>query len=294
MPCTKLLRSTCTKLSQNTSCVPVCSWIQKHCIQDANPNSTLSPVAASYMLIQCLLFTFIFLFPETFCSSIRTSCHHFCESSFVPQFFLHFPSDFHKLLLLLPPCLSSDGPLFLPSVWADFCSSSPSHDSYALPMFPLSPLSRFHSSLPSSLPAVLCCVPSHPWVEVVLQEGREDAGKGGDLVLELSRPHMSTKMQMLERSIQRADTGICVPSWPGYPEHKACLFSYPQFSVHSFNCGEWLALEVPLVSFRSCPSYPTSASHFLTVLSCLLVTAKCSRLFFPTSSLNGISVLVWV
>lgn len=42
----------------------------------------LLPTCLSF---QCLLFTSIFLFPETYCSNIRTSCHHFCESSFVPQ-----------------------------------------------------------------------------------------------------------------------------------------------------------------------------------------------------------------
>lgn len=174
---------------------------------------------------------------------------------------LHFPSDFYKFLLLLPPCLSSDGPSFLPSVWTGICFSSPRHDNDPHPMFPSSPLPWFCSSLSSSLPAVLCCVPSHLWVEVVLQEGRTDIGKGCDLILNLSCPHMSTKMQVLECSV-RAGTKICLPSWPGYPEHKTCLLrSSPGFSVHSFNWGEWLALEVPFESFRSCPSYLTSPSH---------------------------------
>lgn len=181
--------------------------------------------------------------------------------------FLHFPSDFHKLLLLLPPCLSSNGPSFLPSIWTDFCFSPPRRHSYPLPTFPLSPLPRFRSSLSSSLPAVLCCVPSHLWVEVVLQVGRKDTGKGGGLILELillvlTCPHMSTKMQVQERSIQWAGTQVRVPSWPRYPDHKASLLrSSPRFSVHSFNWGEWLFLEVPFVFFRSCSSYPTSASH---------------------------------
>lgn len=125
---------------------------------------------------------------------------------------------------------------------------------------------------------MLCCVPSHLWVEVVLQEGRKDAGKGGDLILKLS-----SKMQVLECSVQQAGIEICVPSWPGYPEHKPFLLSSPHFSVHSFNWGEWLALEVPFVSFRSCPSYPTSASHydFLTVLSCPPETALVFQAVLP-------------
>lgn len=77
------------------------------------------------------------------------------------------------------------------------------------------------SSLWSSLPAMLCCVSSHLWVEVMLQEGRKGlVGRGGDLILKLislvlTHPHVSTKVPVLTPSVQWPGNKILVPSWPG-------------------------------------------------------------------------------
>lgn len=86
-------QSCCVLLAQSCLSHLLCAhlfWVWEYCIQDANPNSTLSTIVC--LSFQHLLFTSIFLCPETFFSNFRISCHHFCESSFVPQLsFCTFP-----------------------------------------------------------------------------------------------------------------------------------------------------------------------------------------------------------
>lgn len=100
------------KVASDASCVSICSWIWQHCIQDTNPNSTLSLSTIAALCILILPIPFFLHLPGSW-NILFKLCLQDILLSFLWIFpcpttlFLLFPSNFHKLLLLLPLCLSS-------------------------------------------------------------------------------------------------------------------------------------------------------------------------------------------
>lgn len=133
------------KVASATSCVSICSWIWQHRIQDTNPNSTFSLSTIAALCMHILPIPFFLHLPVSW-NILFKLCLHNLLSSFLWIFpcpatlYLFFPSNFHKVLLRLPLCLSYQMTIthwmsvfliewqsLIHSVWTGFCFSSPKH-----------------------------------------------------------------------------------------------------------------------------------------------------------------------